>query len=624
MRIRNIAVIGAGNMGSGIAQAFAQSGFAVKLHDLKAEAIDVGIARLRGPLEKRVASGKMTQEAFDLVFAHLSPAPDLADAVADADLVIEAVFEDLDVKREVFTRLDQACPAKTILATNTSSFCVRDVAAATSRPDRVVGLHFFFPANINKLLEVVRGPETSDAAFDAAYAAGKAAGKVCIETADAPGFCVNRFFVPWLNESCRLLEEGHTAATVEAAAKKAFGIGMGPFELMNITGMAIALHAQETLHKELGAFYEPAAALREQVAKGGPWDLAGTPDEGAAQTVAARLRGVAFGIAGHIVENDIATMRDTDRGATIGLRWAKGPFAMMNDLGLDHALQEVRAVHKTWGEAFPVPHALERLAGAGEAWHLPAVELTWPARHTALVTFCRPEAMNALDEHVLRDLDAAIDEVEKQAPRALVLTGEGKAFIAGADIPTMKRLDVAGATAYTRLGNRVLDRLAHLDVPVLMAINGFAFGGGLELALCGDLLYASDKAQLGLPEVGLGIHPGFGGTQRLPRRVGIGVAKELVFIGRTLDADEAVAVGLVNAVVPHADLLDTVLDTAATIATKAPLAVAGAKRSMDADSDLAAGLRHEQESVVLLFETRDKDEGLSAFLERRPPVFTGA
>jgi len=629
MQIGRITVIGAGNMGSGIAQAFAQAGFPVTLNDVDAAAIKRGLDRLREPLARRVEKGAMKQEQVDAIFDHLHPEPDLGKAVADADLVVEAVFEDLGVKQDLFRRLDAACPEHSVLATNTSSLCVKDLAGVTKRPDRVVGLHFFFPANINKLVEVVRGPGTGDGAFSAVYEAAKHAGKVPIETADAPGFCVNRFFVPWINESCRLLDEGVAdVPTIEAAAKQAFGIGMGPFQLMNVTGVPISLHAQTTLHRELGAFYEPAAALRAQVGAKADWDLAGDPDASRLDAVAARLRGVVFGIACHLVDEGVASRRDTDKGASVGLRWAEGPFSMMNAVGPAQALEEVRAVHDRWGDAFPLPADLVALAGEDASWELPGVTVDLVDDGcVATVVFDRPAALNALDAQVLLDLDACLDTIERAGTvRAVVVTGEGKAFIAGADIPTMRSLDTAGARAYTELGNRVLDRLAALPCPVIMAINGFAFGGGLELALCGDLLYVADKAKLGLPEVGLGIHPGFGGTQRLPRRIGPGAAKDLVYTGRTVDAGEAKTMGLVNGVAPAADLLDHCMAVAREIAGKAPLAVSGAKRSIDQGlgMDLAGGLRVEQESVVLLFATQDKDEGLSAFLERRPPAFQGA
>ncbi len=627
MAIQTVTVVGAGNMGSGIAQAFASGGFKVTLNDVSAEAVAKGLERIRKPLEKRVAEGKMPQADLDALLSRLTPQPDLKAAVADADLVIEAVFEDLKVKQELFAKLDGLAPAKTLLATNTSSFYVKDLAAVTKRADRVVGLHFFFPAAVNKLLEVVKGPATSQASADAAYAAGKKAGKSCVATADAPGFAVNRFFVPWINEACRLLDEGAaTLPTIEAAAKEAFGITMGPFELMNVTGVPISLHAQSTLHKQLGAFYEPAKGLKAQVDKKANWDLAGPVEDAKKPLVAARLRGVVFGIACHLVEEKVCTLRDTDRGATIGLRWAAGPFAMMNKLGAKQALAEVKALSDKWGKAFAMPMTLAEHAAANKAWHLPTVTLEMlDGGHLALVTFDRPEALNALNETVLHDLDAVLANVEKAKPRAVILTGEGKAFIAGADIPTMRAHDVAGARAYTALGNRVLDRIAALPCPVLMAINGFALGGGLELALAGDLLYASEKAQLGLPEVGLGIHPGFGGTQRLPRRIGIGKAKEIVYAGKTVGAKEALAIGLVDGVVAPDALMDHCLAVARAIASKAPLAVAGAKTSMDhgTETGLAAGLRIEQESVALLFATKDKDEGMDAFLQKRAAQFQG-
>jgi enoyl-CoA hydratase/3-hydroxyacyl-CoA dehydrogenase len=624
--IRNVTVVGAGNMGSGIAQSFASAGFQVTLNDVGAEAVQRGLDRIRAPLAKRVADGKMAQADLDGLLSRLKAEPDLKAAVAGADLVVEAVFEDLGVKQELFRKLGDLAPAAAVLATNTSSFTVADLAKVTKGPGRVVGLHFFFPAAINKLVEVVKGPATEAPAFSAAFAAVKRAGKVAIETADAPGFAVNRFFCPWLNEACRILEEGAAAIpTIEAAAKQAFGVTMGPFELMNVTGMPIALHAQTTLFDRLGAFYEPAKALKTQVEKKQNWDLAGTADPAKLEAVAARLRGVVFGVACHLVEEKVATMRDTDRGATIGLRWAHGPFGMMNALGTKKAAAEVKAISDKWGKAFPMPKALAGAAVVGTPWHLPAVVHETAEPHVSLITFDRPEALNALSPAVLDDLAACLDEVERRRPRAVIVTGEGKAFIAGADIQAMRAMDVAAATAYTRQGHQVLDRLAALPCPVLMAINGFAFGGGLELALAGDLLFASEKAQLGLPEVGLGIHPGFGGTQRLPRRVGLGHAKDLVLTGRTLSAQEAKAIGLVNAVLPADQLMEHALSVARTIAQKAPLAVAGAKASLDRgfEADLARGLAIEQDSVVLLFATQDKKEGLDAFVERRAPTFTG-
>ncbi|MHB8633595.1 MAG: 3-hydroxyacyl-CoA dehydrogenase/enoyl-CoA hydratase family protein [Thermoplasmatota archaeon] len=618
-----VAVVGAGNMGAGIAQCFAAAGFTVRLHDTSPEAIARGIDRVRIPLEKRVAEGKMEAAALAALLARLTPAPDLAEAVAGAELVVEAIFEDLTVKRDLFAKLGALAPASALLATNTSSLYVKDLAAVTSHPERVVGLHFFFPAAVNRLVEVVQAESTSEASVELATKFVKRAGKTAIRTADAPGFCVNRFFVPWVNEACRLLGEGVSIPTIEAAAKDAFGIAMGPFELMNVTGVPVSLHAQSTLHRELGAFYEPASRLVQQVQKKANWDVAGVPDAQGKEAVAARLRGVVFAIACQLVDDGVADRRDTDRGATIGLRWALGPFAMMNQRGLPAARNEVEALTRTWGKALPMPKSLAKQSAS---WTLPAVGVErLDGGQVAILTLDRPEALNALSPALLADLEGALASLDPP-PRALVVTGEGRTFAAGADIPTMRRAGVADAQAYTALGLRVLGRLSDLPCPVIMAVNGPALGGGLELALAGDVLYGCERTQLALPEVGLGIHPGFGGTQRLPRRVGVGRAKDMVFTGRTVGAQEALSMGLLDGVVPAGELVEHCVALARRIAKQAPLAVAGAKRSIDQGlaGSLSAGLAIERESVVLLFSTRDKEEGLAAFAERRPPLFVGA
>lgn len=625
--IANVTVIGAGNMGSGIAQSFAAAGYRVTLHDVSPEAIARGIERIRKPLEKRVSEGKMPHAQVNNLMAHLHAEADFAKAVRDADLVVEAIFEDLDIKKALFARLDGACPPKTILATNTSSLLVADLASATKRPANVIGLHYFFPAAINKLVEVVATPASRAEAVAACEHAVRRAGKIPIRTGDAPGFCVNRFFVPWINEACRLLDEGIAdIPTIEHAAKQAFGISMGPFELMNVTGVPISLHAQRSLHARLGNFYEPAKSLDAQVAKKENWDLSGTHDAQKVPLIAQRLQGVVFGIACHLVEEGIATPLDTDRGATIGLRWKEGPFAMMNRIGLSQALACTDPITKKWGKEFRQDKALAERASKNQPWHLPAVAVEWlDAHRIAHITFRRPEALNALSPSVLNDLAEALDQLESQPPRVLVVTGEGKAFIAGADIPTMRDLDVAGARAYTEQGHAVLRRFEDADYVVIMALNGFTFGGGLELALAGDILLAAEDAQLGLPEVGLGIHPGFGGTQRLARRIGPGKAKLVTFTGMTLGAREALAQGIVDQVHPATNLADAALALARTIAAKAPLAVAGAKKCIDAATRQTGdlGLQQERESVTLLFATKDKTEGLAAFMERRTPTFTG-
>jgi len=244
----------------------------------------------------------------------------------------------------------------------------------------------------------------------------------------------------------------------------------------------------------------------------------------------------------------------------------------------------------------------------------------------ALLTLNRPEALNALDTEMLLALEARLLEVEGDPEiRAVVVTGEGRAFAAGADIAEMRDLDSTGAEAFSALGHRVFARLEALPAPTLAAVNGFALGGGCELALACDFVYASAKARFGQPEVGLGLIPGFGGTSRLVRRVGLGWAKEMILVGEPLDASTAERIGLANRVLPPDELLPAALRTAETAARKGPLAVAAAKRVMQEGqgADVRVAHRLEQLAFGVIFATEDRREGIEAFLARRDPAFRG-
>jgi enoyl-CoA hydratase len=246
----------------------------------------------------------------------------------------------------------------------------------------------------------------------------------------------------------------------------------------------------------------------------------------------------------------------------------------------------------------------------------------------AVLTMNRPKALNALDSRTLAELDQVLQgEARDPAVRALVLTGAGdKAFVAGADISEMSAMSPARARAFAELGQRALSRLEALPIPTIAAVNGFALGGGSELALACDLLYASERARFGQPEVNLGLLPAWGGTQRLARRVGAMRALEIVLTGETYDAARAKEMGLCLEVLAPDALLPHAKAKAKVIASRGPLAVAAAKRVLraGADAGLAQGLALEAEAFGLVFATDDMREGTKAFLEKRPARFEGA
>jgi enoyl-CoA hydratase len=246
----------------------------------------------------------------------------------------------------------------------------------------------------------------------------------------------------------------------------------------------------------------------------------------------------------------------------------------------------------------------------------------------ALLTINRADKLNALNRAILEELDAALDVIaQDEGIRALVITGAGtKAFVAGADIAEIAALeDREAALEFSRFGQKVFSKIERLTIPVIMAINGYALGGGCELTLCGDVRIAADTAQLGQPEVNLGVIPGYGGTQRLPRIVGRDRAKSIIFTGERLSAEEALHIGLVDRVVPAAELMDTALTLARSLAGKAPRALALAKMAIN--DGLALPLDQALELEADLFaqaaDTQDRREGTSAFLEKRQPRWTG-
>lgn len=237
-----------------------------------------------------------------------------------------------------------------------------------------------------------------------------------------------------------------------------------------------------------------------------------------------------------------------------------------------------------------------------------------------IITINRPKALNALNSEVLKELDACLDGVNLETTRALILTGAGeKSFVAGADIGEMSTLTKAEGEAFGKIGNDVFRKLETFPIPVIAAINGFALGGGCEISMSCDIRICSDNALFGQPEVGLGITPGFGGTQRLARIIGVGKAKEMIYAATNVKADEALRIGLVNAVYPLEELMPAAKKLAGKIARNAPIAVRACKKAINEglDVDMDKAIVIEKKLFGSCFESEDQKEGMAAFLEKR-------
>ncbi|MBT8356486.1 MAG: 3-hydroxyacyl-CoA dehydrogenase/enoyl-CoA hydratase family protein, partial [Desulfobacterales bacterium] len=356
----------------------------------------------------------------------------------------------------------------------------------------------------------------------------------------------------------RMLEEGMAdIPTIEEAAKRAFKIGMGPFLLMNVTGIPIAVHAATTLGNELGPFYAPCETLKQQMEKGENWDIEGEVDESKIQAAVDRFNGVCLGVAAALVDEGVASIEDTDRGAKIGLRWILGPFELMNRIGIDKTYENVEAITKIYPD-FSMPKILEKQKQLGKPFDFNLVDLN-VKDNIAYITLNRPEAMNALNEAVVAQLDARFSEAEKStAVDAIVFEGSGKAFVAGADIryfvKNIKAGKISDIAEFTRKGHELLLRIENSDKLTIVLLDGLSLGGGSEIALSAQAIIATSAGSMAFPETSIGIFPGLGGMLRFTRHVGPELAKYYTFTGAPIGAKDAFDLGIVNKIIEPAEV----------------------------------------------------------------------
>jgi len=678
MKIQKIGVIGAGNMGSGIAQKIAQEGVQVVLVDTEYRFVEKGLENIKKTLSEGVTRKLFSEEQTKNILNHIKGTTN-KDEVKDADFVIEAIFEDIDVKKELFRYLDEICEDKTILASNTSSFSISELASTTNRADRFVGLHFFYHPAKNRLLEIIPGNNTSEKTINSAKILSTIIGKTAIKVTDSPGFAVNRFFVPWLNEATRILEEDiANIPTIDDTAKKIFRIPMGPFELMNITGIPIAYHSTVSLGENICDFYKFSNCLKKQFEGKQQWDLTGEIDDTNIKVIEDRLLGAVFTVACTLATEGVSDIEDIDRGAKIGLRWQKGPFEMMNHYGIERSYEIVAKFIEKYPE-LKIPTILKKQYESKKPWSFSYVDLEIKAG-IAKILINRPEAMNAINEEVVSQLDKQFTKAHTDPKvKAIVLEGAGKAFVAGADIQyfikKIKENKIDDICKFTRYGHMVLNKIDASIKPVIAKLNGLALGGGAEIALTADNIIATEKGSIGFPETGIGIYPGLGGTQRTTHNIGKELAKYLIFTGKILDAKTAESIGLVDYIFPP-DKIDSKIselvasnkiikksikkDTelpenfqkirkyftdnnlktllsggddlnelgkkiSKTISYKAPIAIKLANKIIDEGSKLSLneGLELELAHLSEIFSTKDALEGLNSVIMRRRPTFKG-
>jgi enoyl-CoA hydratase/3-hydroxyacyl-CoA dehydrogenase len=444
-----------------------------------------------------------------------------------------------------------------------------------------------------------------------------------------------------------------------------------------MTGIPIALHAQSTLHRELGDFYTPSERLRQQVDSGEQWSFEGEVNPSVAAEAGRRMNSIVFHVALSLVEEGVGTMEDTDMGARVGLRWPKGPFERMNELGLASVQSDLAQLSQRYGVSAS-SWLSDALASDGIfALSQVASELS---DGIATITINRPDALNALSPKLVSEFASVFDAAAANSEvNAIILRGAGKAFVAGADLKffkdNMDRGNLGDIIEFTRKGQELFQRIDDCSKRVVVLLDGLSLGGGSELALCADVIIATNRGSMGFPETGLGIYPGLGGTQRSARRAGVAATLWLVMSGQVLGAKQALEFGLVDLVVareeaqqaardaaladsppraqrnaahPQVAWVDThfgadqincwldgsnqgsedpvVAKLAKKIGFKAPIALrVGAELvAASARMSVAEGVAEELRRLPEVFESKDAYEGICSVLEGRRPSFTGA
>lgn len=545
--IKIVGVVGCGTMGAALTQKFAQEGFNVILADQTDEFLLKGMNNIKSSLSEGVEKKVFSSEQVNQILNNIKTTTKLEN-LSVCDLIVEAIYEDFNAKKELFTTLNKIVSSQTILVTNTSSFSVSELAESVSNPERFVGLHYFYHAAKNRLVEIIPGKYTSAETIKAAQVFSILTGKDAISCKDSYGFVVNRYFVPWLNEAVQLLEENiGNIATIDEICMKAFGIGMGPFALMNATGIPVAYHAQRTL-EVFGDFYKVSNKLKEQTELKENWNLNGEiiTDENIRNQIKDRMLGVEFLVCSQLLDEEVSTATDINRGARIGLKWRKGPIELMKQMGTDEVKRLIELVAKIYNT--PLPKKMDE-----SFWNMEAVSFEINNR-IATITINQPESLNALNEQTVQELDQKFCLADaNENIDTIFITGAGKAFVAGADIKffvqNIKANKIDNIVTFTAYGQKVFEKIDNSHKKVVAIVNGLALGGGLELALCADVILTTAKATMAFPETGIGIYPGLGGTWRSKRKLGKSLAKYLVATGKMLNAQEAKSIGLVDAII---------------------------------------------------------------------------
>ncbi|MCS7143808.1 MAG: 3-hydroxyacyl-CoA dehydrogenase/enoyl-CoA hydratase family protein [Archaeoglobaceae archaeon] len=638
-----VLVVGAGTMGHGIAAVCAIAGFDVDLVDVSEEVLESAKMKIGWSL-KKLEERKEIKNAIDVI-QRIKTSINLVEASKNADFVIEAVVEKTDVKKEIFRILDENCKTNVILATNTSTIPISDIASATKRPEKVIGLHFFNPPVMIKFVEIVKGEKTSEETLRRTIEFTKSIKMdyIVVEK-EVPGFVVNRINVRIFNEAVKLIEEGDRPEEIDAVVRHRIGMPMGLLEVVDFSGVDVLYNVIVELRKR-GMDVEVSETVKRMIEDNrlgmktgrgfyeyeGFYSRAKILPKFAYRLNPLRLLAPGVNEACWLIRNGVASKESIDKAMVLGMAYPKGILELADDFGIDNVVEALRGRNV---DPMLSDMVAERKLGkkTGEGFYNWKYErkdfgpVIYEKRDKyALITMNRPDKLNALNEEMWKGLNDALIQAERDPDiRVVVLTGKGRAFCAGDDIAVMGtwKSFLDGKDFFMNVAVPLLNTIANYKKPLISLVNGMAFGGGLELNLAFDIVIASEDAIFSVPEGLIGAIPPIASSLGLAV-VGRGMMR-FCLTGDQMDAEEAKQLGIVDLVVSKDQLEITSIEFVNKILRLAPLSAKAIKETARVYRDLfkfvvEKGL-HE---ITELIPTEDFSEGMKAFVQRRRPSWSG-
>jgi len=661
MNISKVTIVGAGTMGHGIGEVIALSGIPVTIEDAFPEALKKAETDIRNSLQKLEKSGKIKSGETDRIISMIKFSADLADSVKDADMIIEAVPEIPELKVKIIKDISEKCKRNAIIASNTSNILISTLSEQATGPERILGAHFFNPPVVLKLVEVIKSEKTSESVFEETYNFIKKIGKTPIRVLkDAPGFVVNRINAPEALLLCLLVQNGFSKPEEVDALGKSMGLPMGPYELIDYVGIDTMYHSLKYYGETLSSDYNKCTYYDKFMkdgtlgAKSGKgfyiWENGHAKVPHAEPTSAIDMMDIIcieINEAVKILEEGIASPQDIETGIKLGMNRPFGPISAAEGLTNSEVKNKLIALSKKFDTQvfYPAKSIQEgKLKEIISSKSLRKEEKTdklpeaQPTEEETPVTLKRDtdakvayldisntrnnlisaEVMNALKGH----LETLWNDKEINV---IVIRGKGQNLSAGAQLTQFASgpMDFA---EISRNGERTYRMLSEIPKITIAEMKGYVLGGGFELSIWCDMRVSTPDAVIGFPEVTLGLIPGWGGSQRLAKLIGLSRASFMILSGERINGSYAESIGLVSRVYPSEQIGEKTAEFAKSLASRvAPISAAIAKRLMNKGSEVPTdnGLEMESLAMGLLFGTEDLKEGISAFIQKRKPEYKG-